>query len=43
MVACIEVAYRMGWITADDLRRIAEPMRHNSYGQYLLAIAEEGP
>jgi glucose-1-phosphate thymidylyltransferase len=43
MVACIEeIAHRMGWITADDLRRIAEPMRHNSYGQYLLTLAEEG-
>jgi glucose-1-phosphate thymidylyltransferase len=42
MVACIEeVAYRMGWITRDDLRRIAEPMRHVGYGQYLLALVEE--
>ncbi len=43
MVACIEeIAYRMGWITTDDLCRIAEPMRHNTYGQYLLALVEEG-
>lgn len=44
MVACIEeIAYRLGWITPDDLRRIAEPMKQNSYGQYLLALLEEGP
>jgi glucose-1-phosphate thymidylyltransferase len=43
MVACIEeIAYRLGWITPDDLRRIAEPMKQNSYGQYLLALLEEG-
>jgi glucose-1-phosphate thymidylyltransferase len=42
MVACIEeVAYRMGWITREDLRRIAGPMRHVGYGQYLLAIVDE--
>jgi glucose-1-phosphate thymidylyltransferase len=44
MVACVEeIAWRLGWITADDLRRIAYPMRHNSYGQYLLALLDEEP
>ena len=44
MVACVEeIAWRMGWITTADMRRIAEPMRHNGYGQYLLALADEGP
>ena len=36
------IAYRLGWITAADMRRIAEPMKHNSYGQYLLSLLEEG-
>jgi glucose-1-phosphate thymidylyltransferase len=41
MVACVEeIAYTMGWITADDVRRTAEPMRSNSYGQYLLGLIE---
>jgi glucose-1-phosphate thymidylyltransferase len=44
MVACVEeIAWRLGWITADDVRRIAAPMRHNSYGQYLLALLDEEP
>ncbi len=43
MVACVEeIAYRLGWISAADLRRIAEPMRHNTYGQYLFGILEDG-
>lgn len=41
-VACLEdIAYTQGWLTADDLRRIAEPMRKNQYGQYLLKRAVE--
>jgi glucose-1-phosphate thymidylyltransferase len=41
MVACLEeIAYLMGYITAADVRRIAEPMRNNSYGQYLLRLVE---
>ncbi|HEV8639716.1 MAG TPA: glucose-1-phosphate thymidylyltransferase RfbA [Methylomirabilota bacterium] len=41
MVACVEeIAYTMGYITAEDVRRIAEPMRGNSYGQYLLRLVE---
>src|SRR6185295_17300101 len=42
MVACVEeIAWRMGWITADDVRRVAEPMKKNGYGQYLLGLLEE--
>lgn len=38
-VACLEeIAYKKGWIDADRLRRIAEPMRKNQYGQYLLKL-----
>ncbi|MGH7391074.1 MAG: glucose-1-phosphate thymidylyltransferase RfbA [Candidatus Rokuibacteriota bacterium] len=41
MVACLEeIAYTIGLITADDVRRIAEPMRNNAYGQYLLRLVE---
>ena len=44
MVACIEeVAYRRGYIGADAVRRIAEPMKNNLYGQYLLAMLAEEP
>ncbi len=43
MVACVEeIAYKMGYISADDLRRIAEPMRKNLYGQYLFRLLESG-
>ena len=41
-VACIEeIAYRMGYISADQVRRLAEPLSKNSYGPYLLQIIEE--
>ncbi|QSQ14756.1 glucose-1-phosphate thymidylyltransferase RfbA [Myxococcus landrumensis] len=40
-VACPEeIAYRMGYIDAKQLTALAEPMRKNEYGQYLLAVAE---
>ena len=36
-VACIEeIAYRMGYIDADQVRRLAQPMKKNGYGQYLM-------
>ena len=34
-----EVAFRMGWIDADELLALAEPLKKNGYGQYLLAVA----
>ena len=41
-IACIEeVAYRQGYIGADQLRRLAQPMEKNGYGQYLLSILAE--
>lgn len=41
-ISCVEeVAYRMGYIDADQLRRLAEPMRNNGYGQYLLHILQD--
>jgi len=40
-VACSEeIAYRMGYIDAAQLGRLAEPMAKNAYGKYLLALAE---
>ena len=42
MICCVEeIAYRMGYIGADDVARIAAPMRKNSYGQYLLRMLEQ--
>ena len=41
MVACVEeIAYKMGYIGAADVLRIAEPMKRNSYGEYLLRLLE---
>ncbi|MBO5895017.1 MAG: glucose-1-phosphate thymidylyltransferase RfbA [Alistipes sp.] len=38
-IACLEeIAYRNGWITREELHRLAEPMRSNQYGQYLLKL-----
>jgi len=35
-ISCLEeIAFHNGWITADDVLRIAEPMKKNQYGQYL--------
>jgi len=40
-VACLEsIGYEMGWLTDDDLRRVAQPMIKNQYGQYLLKLIE---
>lgn len=43
-VACVEeIAFRMGYINAEGLARLAGPLSKNGYGQYLLDIlAEEG-
>jgi len=44
MVACVEeIAYRMGYITAVDVARLARSMKDNSYGQYLLRLIESEP
>lgn len=38
-IACLEeIAWNNDWISAEDLKRIAEPMRKNQYGQYLLQL-----
>jgi glucose-1-phosphate thymidylyltransferase len=42
-IACVEdVAYRMGYIDEQQVRALAEPMRKNGYGSYLLQIIEPG-
>ncbi|ETA75009.1 glucose-1-phosphate Thymidylyltransferase [Ligilactobacillus equi DPC 6820] len=41
-VACLEeIAYRMGWISRERLVELAQPLKKNDYGQYMLRIAEE--
>lgn len=41
-IGCLEaIAYRHGWIDADKLKELAQPMIKNQYGQYLLKLAEE--
>ncbi len=38
-VACPEeIAFRMGYITAEDVERLAGPMRSSAYGEYLLRL-----
>jgi glucose-1-phosphate thymidylyltransferase len=38
-IACVEeVAYRMGYITEPQMRKLAEPMLKNGYGQYLMQV-----
>jgi glucose-1-phosphate thymidylyltransferase len=36
-----EIAYRMGYIGAEEVERLAEPLRKNAYGQYLLGLLRE--
>ena len=41
-VACLEeIAYRMGYITKEELKELAQPLKKNQYGQYLLRLVEE--
>lgn len=41
-IACLEgIAYRKGWITAEKMRQLAQPMIKNQYGQYLLKVIDE--
>ncbi len=37
-----EISFRMGWITADELRQTIEPLAKTDYGRYLLDIAKAG-
>ena len=41
-IACLEgIAYRQGWISAEKLRTLAQPMLKNEYGKYLLSVIDE--
>ena len=41
-VACPEeIAYRSGWITAEQLQALAQPMLKNGYGQYLQGLLKD--
>ena len=41
-IACLEeIAYRKGWIGAEKLKSLAQPMIKNPYGQYLLRLLED--
>lgn len=42
-IACLEeIAWRKGYISADDVRRLAAPMAKNDYGQYLYELVDTG-
>lgn len=42
-IACPEeIAYRLGYITAEELETLAKPLSKNSYGQYLHSLLKEG-
>jgi glucose-1-phosphate thymidylyltransferase len=39
MVSCPEeIAFRQGWIEAEQVQKLAEPLKKNAYGQYLLNL-----
>jgi glucose-1-phosphate thymidylyltransferase len=41
-IACLEeIAYKMGYITKEKLLELAEPLKKNQYGQYLIKIANQ--
>lgn len=40
-VACLEeIAWRKGWISDEDLLRLAEPMKRNAYGEYMIKLVK---
>ncbi|MDR1341420.1 MAG: glucose-1-phosphate thymidylyltransferase RfbA [Prevotellaceae bacterium] len=40
-IACLEeIAYNQGWISGEQLEKLAEPMKKNPYGQYLLNLVK---
>ena len=39
-IACLEeIAFKQGWIDADRLYQLAQPMKKNQYGQYLIRLS----
>ena len=41
VAALEEIAFRKGWIDAQQLLALAEPMKKNHYGQYLIKLAQQ--
>lgn len=42
-ISCVEeIAYKLGYISAEKLKQLATPLAKNGYGQYLLKLAKEG-
>lgn len=40
-IACLEeIAYTQGWINSDELLKVAEPMKKNQYGEYLIELTK---
>ena len=40
-IACLEeIAFKQGWIDAEALKKLAQPMLKNNYGKYLMELAE---
>jgi len=41
-VACPEeIAYRKGYVSAEELEKLAQPLKKNGYGQYLLGLLKD--
>lgn len=41
-IACLEgIGLKQGWVSPEHIRQVAQPMRKNQYGQYLLKLADE--
>jgi len=40
-IGCIEeIAYRKGWISADEVKKLAGPLKKNGYGEYLMRLVD---
>lgn len=43
-IACPEeIAYNQGWINAEQVLKLAEPIQKNGYGQYLISLIKQNP
>lgn len=41
-IACLEeIAYRKGWITSEEVIKLAKPLMKTGYGKYLIDVVEE--
>ena len=40
-IACLEeIAWRKGWLSDEELLQLAEPMKHNAYGEYMINLVK---